>query len=160
MGARPTQFRKSGGFLNGVDATINDYQFTDEFNGEPFKPGKDPKTKKEKFHSLYCVLTATADGADDAVTTTLFVGSADDWDVSEDGHTLTPAEGRPENQQLGGGLPFTKFIDSMCKSGFDELKLPEDETKRLEKDIQTATDKSIAEINSHLAHKEKELLTV
>jgi ribosome recycling factor len=41
-----------------------------------------------------------------------------------------------------------------------KAKLPEDETKRLEKDVQTATDKAIAEINSHLAHKEKELLTV
>ena len=39
-------------------------------------------------------------------------------------------------------------------------KLPEDESKRLEKDIQAATDKAIADINSHLAHKEKDLLTV
>jgi ribosome recycling factor len=41
-----------------------------------------------------------------------------------------------------------------------KAKLPEDETKRVEKEIQAATDKSIAEINAHLAHKEKELLTV
>jgi ribosome recycling factor len=41
-----------------------------------------------------------------------------------------------------------------------KAKLPEDETKRVEKEIQTATDKSIADINSHLAHKEKELLSV
>lgn len=41
-----------------------------------------------------------------------------------------------------------------------KAKLPEDEAKRLEKDIQTATDKAIAEINSHLASKEKELLAV
>lgn len=41
-----------------------------------------------------------------------------------------------------------------------KAKLPEDETKRLEKDIQGATDKAIAEINTHLAHKEKDLLTV
>jgi ribosome recycling factor len=41
-----------------------------------------------------------------------------------------------------------------------KAKLPEDEMKRLEKEIQTATDKSIADINSHLAHKEKDLLTV
>ena len=41
-----------------------------------------------------------------------------------------------------------------------KAKLPEDEAKRLEKDVQAATDKSIADINSHLAHKEKELLTV
>jgi ribosome recycling factor len=41
-----------------------------------------------------------------------------------------------------------------------KAKLPEDESKRLEKDIQTATDSSIKSINDHLAHKEKELLTV
>jgi ribosome recycling factor len=41
-----------------------------------------------------------------------------------------------------------------------KAKLPEDEMKRLEKEIQAATDKAIADINSHLAHKEKELLNV
>ncbi len=41
-----------------------------------------------------------------------------------------------------------------------KAKLPEDESKRLEKEIQAATDKAIADINSHLAHKEKDLLTV
>lgn len=39
-------------------------------------------------------------------------------------------------------------------------KLPEDEAKRLEKDVQTATDASIKAINEALAHKEKDLLTV
>lgn len=41
-----------------------------------------------------------------------------------------------------------------------KAKLPEDEGKRLEKDIQTATDNFIKSIGDHLAHKEKELLTV
>ena len=41
-----------------------------------------------------------------------------------------------------------------------KAQLPEDDAKRLEKDIQTATDNSIADINAHLAHKEKDLLTV
>ena len=41
-----------------------------------------------------------------------------------------------------------------------KAKLPEDESKRLEKDVQAATDKAIAEINTHLAHKEKDLLNV
>jgi ribosome recycling factor len=41
-----------------------------------------------------------------------------------------------------------------------KAKLPEDETKRLEKDIQTATDKAIKDINDHFAAKEKELLAV
>ena len=39
-------------------------------------------------------------------------------------------------------------------------KLPEDESKRLDKDIQTATDNAIKSINDRLAHKEKDLLTV
>jgi len=41
-----------------------------------------------------------------------------------------------------------------------KAKLPEDEGKRLEKDVQAATDRSIKEIETHLAHKEKELMTV
>ena len=39
-------------------------------------------------------------------------------------------------------------------------KLSEDDEKRLEKDVQAATDKAIADINSHLASKEKDLLTI
>ena len=39
-------------------------------------------------------------------------------------------------------------------------KFPEDETKRLEKDVQNATDKAIKDINDHFAAKEKELLAV
>jgi len=41
-----------------------------------------------------------------------------------------------------------------------KAKLPEDENKRLEKEIQAATDKAIKDIETHLAHKEKELITV
>jgi ribosome recycling factor len=41
-----------------------------------------------------------------------------------------------------------------------KAKLPEDESKRLEKDVQAATDKAIKDINDHLAAKEKELLNV
>jgi ribosome recycling factor len=41
-----------------------------------------------------------------------------------------------------------------------KAKFPEDETKRLEKDVQNATDKAIKDINDHFAAKEKELLAV
>jgi ribosome recycling factor len=41
-----------------------------------------------------------------------------------------------------------------------KAKLPEDEAKRVEKEIQAATDAAIKEVNDHLAHKEKDLLTV
>jgi ribosome recycling factor len=49
------------------------------------------------------------------------------------------------------------------RDAFDSVKkakMPEDESKRLEKEIQSTTDKSIKDINDHLAHKEKELLAV
>ena len=46
-------------------------------------------------------------------------------------------------------------LDAMKKA-----KLPEDDAKRLEKELQAATDASIKSINEHLAHKEKDLLTV
>ncbi len=39
-------------------------------------------------------------------------------------------------------------------------KFPEDESKRLEKDIQTATDKAIKDIGEHFTAKEKDLLAV
>jgi ribosome recycling factor len=39
-------------------------------------------------------------------------------------------------------------------------KISEDDEKRLEKDVQVATDKAIKDIETHLAHKEKDLLTV
>jgi ribosome recycling factor len=39
-------------------------------------------------------------------------------------------------------------------------KFPEDETKRLEKDVQAATDKAIKDIGDHFSAKEKDLLAV
>jgi ribosome recycling factor len=71
-------------------------------------------------------------------------------------------------------LEFVKTAHRLAEEGrvhvrnvrrdvFEKLKkakLPEDENKRLEKDIQAATDKAIKDIETHLAHKEKELVTV
>ncbi len=58
------------------------------------------------------------------------------------------------------GRVHVRNVRRDCIENAKKAKLSEDETKRLEKDIQTATDKAIADINSHLAHKEKDLLTV
>lgn len=133
MGARPSSFKKGGGFLNGVDGTITGYLFTDEFNGEPFKAGKikDYKTGKpvDKPHSLNVLLSVRADGADEDITTTLkAAGDFDEWEVSDDGHTLTPVE---DGRELGAGTAFAKLIASLCKpedggEGFPEERLPED----------------------------------
>ena len=47
-----------------------------------------------------------------------------------------------------------------AKKAKKDGKISEDEEKRLEKEIQAATDKAIKDIDSHLAHKEKDLITV
>jgi ribosome recycling factor len=71
-------------------------------------------------------------------------------------------------------LEFVKTANRLAEEGrvhvrnarrdaFDAVKkakLPEDESKRLEKELQSTTDKFIKDINEHLAHKEKELLAV
>ena len=58
------------------------------------------------------------------------------------------------------GRVHVRNVRRDCIEAVKKAKLSEDESKRLEKDIQTATDKAIAEINAHLATKEKDLLTV
>lgn len=128
MGARPSSFKKGGGFLNNVDGTITDYEFSDEVPSkdgrQPFKPGKDPKTGKERFHTLYCYLSARADGAEEDVTTALFAGGADDWDITEDGHVLVPTE---DGRQLGASTAFAILLNSMVEAGFPEDRLPEED---------------------------------
>jgi hypothetical protein len=139
MGARPSSFKKGGGFLNGVNATIVSYAFSDEFNGEPFKPGKikDKSGKMiDKPHSLNCLLKVRVDDADDDTPTTLKVaGKFADWAVSEDGLTITPVDenGDPaEGRNLSANAAFSKFIASLVKptdggDGFPEERFPEEE---------------------------------
>ena len=138
MGARPTSFKKGGGFLDGVDLTLVDYQFTDEFNGEPYKPGKikDAKGKLiDKPHSVNAFITFQVDGAEEPTTTTLKVaGNFDDWNISEDGHamwdaeyeTIEEAEANDDTaKQLPAGTAFAKFISSLVDAGFPVDLIPE-----------------------------------
>lgn len=129
MGARPTSFKKGGGFLDGVDVTFVDYQFTDEFNGEPFKPGKikDDKGKLiDKPHNVNAFITFQVDGAEEPTTTTLKVsGNFDDWAISDDGHamwdasyeTIEEAEANDADaKQLPAGTAFAKFVTSFVEA--------------------------------------------
>jgi hypothetical protein len=118
MGARPSSFKKGGGFLNNVDGVITGYEFTDVF------PGAGGGKSKSDFHTLYCILAARVDGADEDVQTTLFVGDADAFEITDDGHTLVPND---EGYELGANSGFATFIASLCDNGFPDTKFPEDE---------------------------------
>lgn len=132
-GARPSTYKKAGGgFLNGVDVEIKGYRLTDEFLGEPFAPkkfkGQDGKLV-DAPHALYAELSVRVDGADEDVQVPLKVSNQfDQWEVSEDEHTLTPTE---DGQALSQSAAFQKFVDSLCNpaegEGFPEDRFPEDE---------------------------------
>lgn len=118
MGARPSSFKKGGGFLNNVDGVIASYQFTDEF------PGQDGKANKGDFNPLFAVVSFDIDGNDEAQSTTMMAGSADDFEISDDGLTLTPVE---EKNGLRASTPWATFVGSLVDSGFPDSNLPEDD---------------------------------
>jgi hypothetical protein len=124
MGARPSTFRKGGGFLNEVDGLFVSYEWTDAFNGQEWKPGK-KADGKPKFHSLYCLITAKVDGAEEEVQTSLFAGGADDYEVSDDGKTLKSLDGGPCS--LGANTGAGKFFASFVAGGFPEANLSDDD---------------------------------
>lgn len=111
-GARPSTFKSGGGFLNGVDGILANYQFTTN------KPGTSTPSEW-----LYCELTVRVDGADDAVSTNLFVGSADDFLIEKGGHVLTAID---DNAAISGKSNFGQFVNSLVAGGFPESELPED----------------------------------
>jgi ribosome recycling factor len=63
------------------------------------------------------------------------------------------------NPSVDGGNVRHPAMDALKKAAKDG-KISEDEQKRLEKEVQTATDKTIKDIGDHFTKKEKELTTV
>lgn len=152
MGARPSQFRKGGGRLNGVDLVITGIEFTGDelvytkgesgFSRQEFTPGKVKKADgglKDKFHTLNALVSMRVDGATEDTIEPMFAGGADDFAISDDGQTIwdaaydTPeaaaeAEEDPANKvkSLGANTKFANFISSLVEAGFPETNLPED----------------------------------
>lgn len=118
MGARPSSFKKGGGRLNGVDGVITGYEFTTTY---PFGDGN--QKKKSDFNSLYFVQSVRQDGADEDILDPLWAGNADNFEISDDGLTITPVE---EGFGIGLNSDLGKFINSMCENGFPETNLPDD----------------------------------
>jgi hypothetical protein len=152
MGARPSSFKKGGGRLNNVAATIMGIEFTGDelvyqkgqsgFERVEFTPGKVKKEGggvKDKFHTLNALVSLRVDGATEDTIEPMFAGGADDFAISDDGTTIwdaaydTPeaaaeAAEDPANKvkELGANTKFANFITSLCEAGFPETNLPED----------------------------------
>src|SRR5882672_2677152 len=105
-GSRPGSFKKGGGFLNNVVGEITDYEFTPDFPG-----GDGKRSSKSDFNPLYFVITVDVDGAEKPAVTTLFVGSADDFEISADGKTLEPVD---ESKSLRESSDLFQFISALC----------------------------------------------
>ena len=104
MGARHATLGSGGGKFNGVAGVIVDYEFT---TTHPFaKPGG---RRNSEFNPLFGVLRAQMDGSQPPDTDVMLVGSADDFEVSDEGKTITPLDGRPvwDKSQWG------RFIKSL-----------------------------------------------
>ena len=95
---------KGGGFLNNVDATFVDYEFTNAF------PGGEPGDKPE----IFAVLTIRPDGADEPVQTTLRGGSGQYLDI-QDGHTLVNPEGQAA--RIWDKADLYRFLESVEEAG-------------------------------------------
>ena len=114
---RLSGFKKGGGFLNNVDGVITGYKWSDT------PPGDGEKSSKGDFTPLFFVLSARPDGADEDVTTSLFVGDADLFEISEDGLTLEPLK---EGAGLKEGTSFYTFLESLITAGFPETNFVDD----------------------------------
>ncbi|HEY3757075.1 MAG TPA: ribosome recycling factor [Opitutaceae bacterium] len=67
---------------------------------------------------------------------------------------------KTSNRQAEEGRVQIRNVRRDALEAVKKAKVSEDDAKRLEKDIQTATDRAIADINAHLAKKESDLLSV
>lgn len=116
MGARPSGFKKGGGFLNNKDVTLTGLQIVVESDVEI----KNGKRAGETWSPIKLGLTFQEDGASDSVTTHLLIGDADreDYgDISDDGLSMEdPKELGLRDSEAG------VFVTSLC----DSALFPED----------------------------------
>ena len=109
-----------GGKFNNVDGVITAYEFT---TVHPFAKEGNQRSRSD-FSPLYGVLTAQMDGAKEADVDVLLVGSADDFEISDEGKTITPVE---EGRSVWAKGQWGKFIASLEKLGCETENADYDE---------------------------------
>src|ERR1035437_3515836 len=128
MSARPSSFKKGGGFLNEVDALITGLTFE---VGDTHQIGKGKKRAGEDFTPLSLTVMARVDGAEEDVSKRLLISDASRFgDVSADGTTLAT----PDGQAIAASSEAGIFINSLVNpteggEGFPEDRLMEDDTE-------------------------------
>jgi hypothetical protein len=126
--ARPSAFKAGGGKLNGVTATLTGYEFG-EF---PFE-AKNPKARKKRAadasNAIFFNASWRVDGAEEDIIDPIQAAWDNEFEVSEDGKTLTPLD---DSNQLGQKTNFYRWLATLCSpvsggDGFPEDDLSEDE---------------------------------
>ena len=125
MGARPSSFKKGGGFLNEVDALITGMTFE---SGDTYPIKKGPR-KGEEFTPLSLTVSARVDGAEEDVSKRLLISDATRFgEVSADGTTLATPDGQTISAFSEAGI----FVNSLVNpieggDGFPESRLGEND---------------------------------
>ena len=104
--------RKGGGFLNDVAIKVVGYEFTNK------APGSGTASAW-----VYFVLKYTQADSDAPQTHSMFVGSLEDYVISEDGQSLLSPDGG--NVVFNGKTRFGRFITTLLEKGFPEASLPD-----------------------------------
>lgn len=119
MGARPSSFKKGGGYLNEVDATIVGYTW---LVGEESEIKKGSR-KGESFTPLSLVPEFQVDGEDETKTQRLLLGDASAYgEVTDDDQVLQT----PDGQGIGARSEVGIFIQSLVDGGFPEELFSDD----------------------------------
>ncbi len=128
MGARPSSFKRGGGFLNNVDATITGITF---LVGETAEVKKGPR-KGEDFTPLSMEVSFRQDNADEDVSKRLLIGDAAQFgEVSDDGSTLYTPEGQTIYGSSEAGIFVNSLVNPEVGEGFPEDRLS-DSTEEIE----------------------------
>jgi hypothetical protein len=115
------KLKKGGGFLNNVDALVDDANFV---TGETAKIKKG-KNKGKDFTPLSLVVEFKPDGADETTPQRLLIGNADNltYEISDDGKTITFEDGGGifANSEAG------TFLASCVAPEEGDLSFPDDQ---------------------------------
>lgn len=116
--AKPSEFKGGGGILRDQDGTVVSLELTTD------NPLYTDDSKKGSFNSLFAVVGVRQDGSEEVNVQPIWVGNADDFEITEDKMGLIGGE-------LSKGSSFHVFLESVSKTEFDEDNYEFDEAANM-----------------------------